>query len=73
MKPEPSDTADDAPRDFGQVEKNGADGGRRQSRAREDRPPEVCEQQERDAVELQTKRVGAEAMAAKPVGVDVEL
>lgn len=72
MKPEPADTAEDATGDFEQLEPDRADGGRRQARAREDRPTEIGEQQEREAVELQPERVGAEAMTAKPVGVDVE-
>jgi hypothetical protein len=73
MTPEPSGASDDAPRDFEQVETNRADGRRRQSRSHEDRPSKVCEQQQREAVQRQAKRVGAEAMTAETIGVDVEL
>jgi hypothetical protein len=73
MKPETSDASDDTPRDFEQVEPNRGDGRRRQSRAREDCATKVREQQQREAVQLQAKRVGAEAMTAESIGVDVEL
>jgi hypothetical protein len=73
MKPETSDTSDDAPRDFEQVETNRADGRRGQMCAREDRPAEIREQQQCEAVQLQATRVGAKAMTAEAIGVDVEL
>ena len=72
MKPEVADTPNDAPGDFEQVETDRADGGRRQARADEHRVAEVRQQQERKAMELQPEGIRAEAMAAKPVGVDVE-
>ena len=72
MKPEAADTADNAPRNFEQVKTERADRRRPEARAGEDRAAEVGEQQQRDAVELQPEGVRAEAMTAKPVGVDVE-
>ena len=56
MKPETSDAPDDTPCDFEQVETNRADRRRRQSCACEDRASEVGEQQQREAVQLQTGR-----------------
>ena len=73
MKPDPSDAADDAAGDFEQVETDRANGRRRQSRSGEDRAPEVREQQQHEAMELETNRIGAEAMTAEAIGMDIEL
>ena len=73
MKTQASDAADHTSPDFEQVETDGADGRRCQTRPAEDRAAEVREEQQRETVELQPKRVRAEAMTAEPVGVDVEL
>ena len=73
MEPEPTDTPADAAGDFEQVQTNRTDGRARQLGSCEDRASEMGEQQERDAMQLQPERVRAEAMAAKPVRVDVEL
>src|SRR6266481_452944 len=72
MEPETSDTALHAARDFEQLEPDRADGRRRQGRRGEDTAPEMREQQQRDAVELQPERVGAEAMTTESISVDVE-
>jgi hypothetical protein len=71
MKPETPHTPAHAARDFEQLEPNGADGRRLEGRPGEDRAPEVGEQQQGNAVELQSERVGAEPMTTEAVGVDV--
>jgi hypothetical protein len=73
MKPDTSDGANDAPRDFEQVQTDRADGRRPQSCARKDGAPKIREQQQGDAMELQAEGIGAEAMTAEAIGVDVEL
>src|SRR4029450_14074707 len=73
MKPETPDTPDDASCDFEQVQTDGADGRRSESCAREDGAPEIREQQQGETVELQADRVGAEAMTAEAIRVEVEL
>ena len=72
MKPETAHTPADAARDFEQLEADGPDGRRRQGRSREDTASEVGEQQQGDAVELQSDGVGAEPMTAEAIGVDVQ-
>ena len=44
---------------------NRPDGRRRESRPRKDRAPEIGEQQEGEAVQLQAEGVGAETMTAE--------
>ena len=73
MEPETPHAPDDASRDFEQMETDRANGRGRQACARQDRTTEVGEQQEGDAVELQAEGVGAEAMTAEAIGVDIEL
>ena len=73
MKPEPTDTANNATGDFEQVETDRPDRRRRQARAGEDRAAEIGEQQEREAMELQPEGVRAEAMTAEAIRVDIEL
>src|SRR5712691_10056994 len=72
MEPETSDAPAHATCDFEQLESDCSDGRGRQARAREDVAPEVREQQQRDAMQLQSEGVRAEAMTAKAIGVDVE-
>jgi hypothetical protein len=73
MKPESPDTPDDPSCDFEELRSDRPDRGGRQARPREDRAPEVGEQQEGEAVELQAERIRAEAMTAEAIGVDIEL
>ena len=73
MKPETSDAPDDARCDLEQVQTDRADRRGRESRAREDRATKICQQQQREAMQLQSEGIGAEAMAAEAIGVDIEL
>jgi hypothetical protein len=73
VKPDAAHAAAHSPGDFEELETDGADRRRCQARPGEDTSAEVREQEAGEAVQLQPEGIRAEAMTAKPVGVDVEL
>ena len=73
MKPETADTPPHAGCDFEQLQSDRPDGRRRQARPGKDGAPEVGEQQQGDAMQLESEGVRAEMVTAKSIGVDVEL